>query len=175
LLEPWTARLLALSSSVPAGMRLGVGGTSISLFASQPPSARRLCGGALALHRDYLLEQKPLNKHALNILLLLEDVGERDGPTFVFEGSRGANVDKKVAMRELCARRYRLRKLVGKRGDVFVFHSADWHGVEAICPPPRECTRASNTEMPPPSQQLRANLLLGVWHSCFDHFFVVEH
>ena len=160
LLQPWTARLLA--SSAPAGLRLGVGEASVSLFAAQPPSARRLCGGALALHRDYSLEQKPRDRHAFNLILLLEDVGERDGPTYVFEGSRGENVDKKVAMRDLCARGYRPRKLVGRRGDVFVFHAADWHGVEAIGLPPRG--------MPPPqSAQLRANLVLGVWHSCFDN------
>lgn len=178
MLTPWVASLLA-QNGAPSSMRLGVGGTSVSLFAAQPPSARRLGGGALALHRDYTVKQVPRNKHAFNIILLLEDVGEGDGPTFVFEGSREADVHKQAKLRELHTRGYKLRKLVGKRGDVFVFHAADWHGVEGILLPPRASPRATEmppqTEMPRPSQQLRANLVLGAWHSCFDGFFVVEH
>jgi len=176
VLTPWVASVLARIGA-PRGMRLGAGGASVSVFAAQPPSARRLGGGALALHRDYTLNQAPRSKHAFNVILLLEDVGEGDGPTFVFEGSREADVHKQAKLRELHKRGYKPRKLVGKRGDVFIFHAADWHGVEAILLPPRASPRTEmpRTEMPRPSLQLRANLVLGAWHSCFDGFFVVEH
>jgi hypothetical protein len=178
-LAPWVLQLLALGAA-PAGMRIGVGGTSASLFAAAPPTARRLCGGALRLHQDYNIEQWPKHKHAFNIILLMEDVGERDGPTYVYEGSRSEVLAPETAVRDLERRGYARRRLIGRRGDVFVFHAADWHGVEGIMPPARVSRRCAGSgiedqpeETADEDGRLRANLVLGAWHPVFDGCFAV--
>ena len=162
VLTPLVAELL-VEVGAPKGMRLGMGDASINIFASVPPRVGRACGGKLPTHRDYD-GVKHSTKHSFNILLLLRDVMRmQDGPTYVYESSRlretGRNVD-----RDLKCAGYRRRDLMGRCGDVFVFHAADYHGVAGIVHARGEAQDGA---------RLRANLVLAGQHTMFDNMITV--
>ena len=116
-----------------ANFRKGTDG-SLSLFVAGEGTARRTGAGQLVLHQDFSPFDHP-QETAYSIVTLLENVGEGDGPTVVYEGSRLEEPAANSREQSLLAKGYRSKKLTGKRGDTFIFDAADWHKVEAIVTP----------------------------------------
>ena len=150
----------------PKGMRLGENEASVNVFMSRASTARRGSGGALTVHHDYSISQVAYDKHSYNIIMLLADVGEHDGPTYVFPGSRVEREDQNIKRRlEGPSSLYTRERLIGACGDVFVFHAADFHGVEAI-------VRMRGEEVD--DTWRRANLVLGGQHAVLDRLIQNE-